>query len=165
MNTVFANARSSQTRDMILSWMNPPDWICGDLSGSPHLFIIYIMLVGAPTHLLTHLLVVSVGPLHRAPAPILATDDPFRPSEPPLEPMAINAIQELIQGALAEEVALRSVKVRERAAAHRYERSHTHLHMYSAGSSCRYRLYPLRRGSTVSLCHQHHTIPTPWLRI
>ena len=43
----------------------------------------------------------------------MATPDPFRPQRPPLEPLAINAIQELLaDGSSAETVAQKAIEVR-----------------------------------------------------
>ena len=59
------------------------------------------------------LLLACAGPSIRSPACRMATDDPFRPNNPPLEPPTINAIQELISSAdPPEKVAQRAVQAR-----------------------------------------------------
>ena len=55
----------------------------------------------------------SRAPLHAPRAAISANVDPFRPTRPPLEPLIINAVQELLEGdAPAAAVAERAVQKR-----------------------------------------------------
>ena len=72
------------------------------------------LLLGAPHILLPALVAYGVPQTPMlSPLRCMATPDPFRPARPPLEPLAINAIQELLSGASPpEDVAQKAIEVR-----------------------------------------------------
>ena len=62
--------------------------------------------------LVSHLAMVPMSPVQPRALCVCQTPDPFRPAKPPLEPMVINAVQELLSGGKPADVAASAIEAR-----------------------------------------------------